>query len=576
MKKIVKNEWFISIIVNVIILIIILLCTNMIYETNDDYAISKRIADGYPYVGFVNYYLCRGLIVAQKIFPKVNCFIIFLLIVSFYAFVCITKTIFDSTKNISDRLMTVVVVFVFSFDHYCSIQFTKTAALLMVTGLLVMVDSILKRKKIGSYINAVLIVYIGACIRIDALLGAIAFAGSFFLLWLYNNKEVARQYFTKERILTYIALVVIVAGAFGLDYISCGKNISTEELKKAEDYSVYRSNIVDYPTYKYYRDNKEEYDKIGISENDIFLISKWYFDYDGAASLENLKQIDGIDRTNDSKQIILLKSAKKCARQIMNSVLEFSSTGVHIALLLLLAVWIILNKGFKRHGVFIVLIGIITLSLYLALYYMQRPTYRGLYVADIGAAMWLLYYNALHFSSNIDSTKIKKLSNIGLIIMVFLLMIPTYYNNNLKYEEAKGKVMSQQMMQYFEENKDKMYVWATKEKKYSSNYLTPYIAPDDSDINVTGTGGWGVLSPYMNQILSRYDISNPISNIINNDTVYYIGNKYIKRLEKYYNKWYAETGEKIKFNKIGIVDNNVIWQVIKLNSIDFVEKYNDF
>ena len=62
MKKLMQNNWIKSLAVNMVILILVLVTTNLMYETNDDYAIAARIADGYPYVNFINYYLCRILI----------------------------------------------------------------------------------------------------------------------------------------------------------------------------------------------------------------------------------------------------------------------------------------------------------------------------------------------------------------------------------------------------------------------------------------------------------------------------------------------------------------------------------
>ena len=46
-----------SLVINTAILIAVLVCTDMGYETNDDFAIASRIVDGYPEVFFVNWFL---------------------------------------------------------------------------------------------------------------------------------------------------------------------------------------------------------------------------------------------------------------------------------------------------------------------------------------------------------------------------------------------------------------------------------------------------------------------------------------------------------------------------------------
>ena len=64
-----KQNLIKSIVINAVILIAMLILTDMAYETNDDYAIASRLAAGYPYVGFVNYYLCKVLIAVQRMIP---------------------------------------------------------------------------------------------------------------------------------------------------------------------------------------------------------------------------------------------------------------------------------------------------------------------------------------------------------------------------------------------------------------------------------------------------------------------------------------------------------------------------
>ena len=63
-------NWLISLAVNAVILAAVLYFTDLMYETNDDFAIAEKLAAGYPYVGFVNYYLCRALMAVQAYAPN--------------------------------------------------------------------------------------------------------------------------------------------------------------------------------------------------------------------------------------------------------------------------------------------------------------------------------------------------------------------------------------------------------------------------------------------------------------------------------------------------------------------------
>ena len=552
-----------SIVINIVILIAMLAFTRMSYETNDDYAIASRIAAGYPYVGFVNYFLCKPLIMIQKLIPSVNCFVIFLIAASFVSLTCVLYTIFSAGNDRMVRIAAAAMTALFAFDHYSSIQFTKTAALVMTAGMLMLVDCVTNKKKAPGYIVSVLLIYLGACIRVDALLGAAGFAGIYGIVWLIQNRSRLKEdgYFTMPRIALYVLLVALVCGAYELDQYSCRINVSTEQLRYAEDYSLYRSNIVDFPTYEYYEDNVAAYDAIGISENDIYLIDHWFFDYEGAASMENLRNIDSIKRNDDSTATILVKSVKKCLRRIYNGVREMSFTGIHIIYLCALALWMLLALR-PRHWPFVIGTGLMSLALYLALYYMQRPTYRALYIADIGAAVWLLYY----LMDNIDEKKSARrgasaVMGVAVILITVMLMVPAYRGSESKAAEAEGKRMSETMQEYFMQNEDCLYIWSTTEKKISRVYSSPWRTPDEKDRNVAGTGGWGVLSPYILGRLAEFGVYNPIKDLIDNDKVLFVGNNHIKRLEEYYNKWYGTDKTVIYLQQVDEVDGNKIWAV---------------
>lgn len=559
-----KQNLIKSLVINVVILAAALILTDMAYETNDDFAITSRIAAGYPYVGFVNYYLCKVLIAVQKVIPSINWYVILLIAASFAAFTCILYTIFSAGMSRIIKIASSLMVVFYSFDHYSTVQFTKTAALVMTAGMLMLVDCVTEKKKAPGYLISLILIYLGACIRVDALLGAAGFAGVYGIVWLILNRKrlIEDGYFTVRRILLYVVLVVMVCGAYGLDQYSCRINVSTDELRYAEDYSVYRSNIVDFPTYEYYEDNVEAYDAIGISENDIYLIDHWYFDYEGAASMENLRNIDSIKRHNDSKLTILKKSIKKCLRETYSGIRDLSFTGIHIIYICVLALWLLLALR-PKHWPFVIGTGFMALALYFAVYYMQRPAYRALYVADIGAAVWLLYY--LMKNTEEESNKTRKgamaVMGVAVILITSMLTVPAYRGAESKASKAAGRVMSEEMQDYFVENSGNFYVWSTREKKPARIYATPWRSPDEKDSNVTGTGGWGVLSPYMLDRLSEYGIYNPIKDLIDNDNAYYIGNKNIKRLEEYYNKWYGDAGTTVYMEEVDEVDGNKIWSV---------------
>ena len=149
-----------SLIINAVILAAYLVMTHMSYETNDDYAIASRIVDGCAEVNFVNYYLCRILVPLQQSAGSINVYVIAQLLFSFIAFTVMLKLIMDRTDSRLTRVAAAFVIAVFAADHYCSIQFTKTAALLIITASIVVVDNMVNEGSVLKYILGLILLEI--------------------------------------------------------------------------------------------------------------------------------------------------------------------------------------------------------------------------------------------------------------------------------------------------------------------------------------------------------------------------------------------------------------------------------
>lgn len=560
------RNWLLATGINTIILVLVMLLTETVYSSDDDFYIAKYIVDGYPYVGFNNYYLDRVLIAIQSVAGGVNVYILFLIAVSFISLVFITKIVFDASERLAPKLIMVSALIVFSYDHYCTIQFTKVSALVMTVGYIALTDSVIRKKPFYSYVAAFIFVYIGVATRNKTLPAVLGIALVSWVVWMFiERKKCFEEEWIKPGSLAKTALIVIViAGTFGFVELSQSANLSTPELRTAAEYSLHRSNIVDYPTFAYYDQVKEEYDAIGISENDMFLIDKWRFDYDGAASLENLKKIDSIERPVPGMTERAKKSLRKTYKYILSSVKDFSTSGIHIIFMVILAAGMMITLK-PRHWLYIFAIGGTTVALYVALYYIQRANYRVMYIADIGAVLWLIYYYASNSRRNEEDFRGRVAVVFGILLLVVSAAFskPLLDNCHSKYERTAGTVMSEDAEQYLKEHKDTAYVWATYERKRTGRYIEPFLAPDESEDNVFETGGWETMSPYTLDRLSKFGMTNPIKDLIDNDNAFYIGNKHIKQLEKYLTERYAKDGESVRMVEVDKIDGLGVRKVIR-------------
>ena len=569
MKDITKKNnnirnWIVALLLNAGVLALIITLTKLTYETNDDFVIASRIAGGYPYIGLLNYYLARFLIAIQGHVATLNVYVIFLIVISFISFVYYSKLILDKGEKIEYKLILLSVLIVFSFDHYSAIQFTKTAALVISTGFVVLADCIVEKKSPLHYVAAFAFIYIGSSIRYELYTVVLGIAIVSAVAWVLANANASEQkeLFKQGGIAKILVIVILLGGVFGFLEISDIKNSETPELKYATEYNIYRTNIVDYPTYEYYDKNKTSYDEIGISENDLFLIDKWIFDYDGAASMDNLRKIDSIERPHDPIIKRAKKSVKKAGNYIWDGMIGLSSNGIHILTLIMLSIIaLILLK--RRNLLFILAMGATSLGLYIALYYTQRHNYRAFYAADIAVALWITYFLIHNLEKRESDDRAKISVTLGVIILIAAVAstVPLSANCKSKYERASRAIMSEEMESFFKTHNQEAYVWATREKKYARKYATPILAPDGSDDNVFNTGSWTVLTPFVTDKLAKYGMDNPIKDLVDNETAFFISNKMQSNMEEYYNKWYAKEGEKISLEQVDEIEGCIIWRI---------------
>ena len=106
--------------------------------------------------------------------------------------------------------------------------------------------------------------------------------------------------------------------------------------------------------------------------------------------------------------------------------------------------------------IFIAAVGIYTLCIYLAVYHMQRPVYRALYVADLGASIWLLYY----LNNNIEPVRRMKARStfvIAAVILTILLCYPIQQGCVQKHNHMQTKIMPKQLSNYIEMHEDSLF-----------------------------------------------------------------------------------------------------------------------
>lgn len=552
-----KTNWIISILINAGIAAAVLLLTHMSYETNDDFAISSRIVDGYSEVYFINYYLCFVLTKIQNLIPSLNAHVMMQLVLSFISFVCILKLVMDNCKEKIVVIAASAMILFFSIDQYSTIQFTKSAALMTTAGAMLLIDALIKSRNAFYYITGFLLFLVGSCLRIEGTVVPFGFAGIYAIAWMIDHRSGLKGFLVERRKAIISVLGILIIGAVALQVASLWANNRTPELKEYTAYNSYRTSIVDYSRLDYYEEQKTEYDKAGFDDFDIKLIRAWMFDYDGAASSENLAKIIQISDGAKKEGMTLKKASVEFLKETRKNIRKVTAMGAQIIVLMLLGIWLMV-AGKWSSRLLVVLSALAASAMHIMLYFVERPAYRAFYVPDICAAMFMIYA----LSELGELPRWKKAPGIAVALIALALVFPVYKQSDDTFKSNQKRVMSNDFVEYLSNDKDTFYVVGTREKKSNPGYLIPWKAPDTSiDDNCMGTGSWGTKSPYIMDKLAAYGMTNPIKDLIDNDRARFIGNKNVKNLTAYLNKWYGKDGKKIYFEEVGKIDGLKVWAV---------------
>ena len=555
-----RINWLYSAAINTAVLALILALTEIVYETNDDFAISQMIYDGYPYVRFVNYFMSRVIIFFQGFFPGVNMFMLVQMAAGFIAFTVLVKIFLDRRDNNIELILAVMLVAYFSLDHYSSIQFTKTAAILMTAGLIWAADNYTHERSVPVYIAAFIMYYSGVAFRARGMFPAIGYAGIYILIWwIFNHEEVfAKDRRKKEFGLIALILIILVV-PYGIDMVSDNINAGTPELKYSREYQNERVWITDYPLMDF-EESKEKYDAIGINENDIFLIDRWVFDYEGGAALENIKAINEINRPHVSESMSLVKAVKRTLRDAFYSIVNRTFSGAHIVIALALAVYILCANR-PRTRWYILMFGAMTVAVYISIYYMQRPQYRALYLGEFSAVFWMMYASVTG-EKTVRPAGLK--AGAAILAAAILLMIwPAKEMLDYRVSYNEGATESQAVLDYYDEHPDQFFVVTTTTMGMPASYRHPLSIPS-APVNASDTGGWDTLTPYKLGCLAKAGVYNPVRELIDDPHMVFVGDYLVEELTEYYNKWCCGENETIDFVKIGEVDGLNLYNVVKV------------
>lgn len=565
-----KHTFLTAVVMNITFLVLVLLFCEVKYETSDDYIMSAIMAGDFgdkpnPHLIFINIIWGYLLLPFYYILPKLSWYLIFQLLLCFLSFTAVSYVLLKKLDVMMAFLISFFFIIIYSNDAYIVVQFTKTAILAVMSGSVIFLHSLFnesKYKKREICIGGVL-VFLGSLVRFNC----IFIAGGFLLVIivlefvkLLNKKDVNKRRNLIKIIVSGIVLIGIVTSAKYIDQFIYNSDDSYAYFR---EFGSVRGDIVDRSNYGY-EVCKDEYSKIGISENDYKLLRTWNFADPDFYTLKRMKKAQNI--------IVNYQNSHGLDRDEVKYVLRERNYWAYPSFLSCVIIVLLSIIFIKRYWC----VSVISAGIgYLYLYYFAasgRIVYRIEYGVFLCIFMTCIYFWDKKNYRNLEvKTEIKNVCAI-LLMLLCIFQLPKYRLNTWGSE-----VMGEEYKNYVEDiffeswNYDsrryRCAVWnenafselqeeivSNSTNFYFMNFSTtiqtlylnknPWINRTSKSVrNSLYLAGIDINFPDVLEIQHKKEVDNPIKSLIE-DNVYLVDNFYHEEILTYLQEHYYPNARK--------------------------------
>lgn len=518
-KVIVNNSPIIKwILINFFLILSEVIFCQPAYETNDDFGMGVIAIGGYgtdsSHLIFSNILLGWILKLFYLIIPVINWYIVLQYIAVAVCYSVVETFIENKRGNLAASITCILLWIFVIYDEIRFIQFTRTAYLLSIVGFLLLVESCRDEKKSNAIIGYILIT-IGFLYRPQCFwLTAIYIAG-FLFSYLFGSKKTI----VKEYVIRFAFIFILTGSLFLMDKLVYSVD---EGWKEYTNYNQARAEVLDYG-FPDYETNREKYEEIGVSPNDILTMSQWTLNDTDIITSDLLKSIGNIKE----ERLITFDEIKTnlfsfCKSEKNNNLFWISIIGIFL---------LFYNKR-KMLGVVICFISTILFSY---LYYVGRVLPRvefGIWIAIICIVSYqLIKDNEYVKTSRKESIKkviIKKAGKAMALVIACLCILM----NALSMRESNLYDNSvTNFINYMSENDNNVYMLDILTFTGTCYSYKPYLSVDKKFLgNFIFSGGCESGSPLLDNKVKELGLDNPIKDLLYKDNMYYVTNRDIGNL----------------------------------------------
>lgn len=502
------------------------------FETNDDAGMAAII---YGYQGeftsrmvFINVLMGYLMEACLTVIPQLPWYTLFQCGLLMASFGTMLYLIFCRFQRWTAVLPAALLLIFFGYHCFTLVQFSKTAGVAVIAGILLMFHAWTHRRRWWFYVLAGALILAGSLYRFsvfEMLLIPLAGVGLFLLIPLLKQRS------WKDILRLCIPFVVVFALCFGCKVFDTWSYQHIDNWNEYLHFNSLRAQLLDYG-FPDYEENIELYTSLGISEQDLTLYQNWEFADPERFTIEVMEQLVAAKEPRTPAALSTIWS------NLGIGLLSYSFLPATLIVLMLGLLWSKKNSLLLLAYEVLAFCGI---QIYLFL--------RGRYlVTRVDISLFLAVFLVLVLYTWEQAPKLQR--RLGLVLSAAALVVSLPYMASTQAQAPSIQASAQSNQDVFE----------LISSDPSHLYLVTGL-PDDLSLfhierqgnrsNWSQLGGWKTHSPIMQSVWDRFGVTNPYRNMVDNPDIYYLCNSDMELRLNYIRSHYAPDAQAYVVKLIG-------------------------
>lgn len=543
---------------------------------SDDYYLSEICYGAYSgeydihlvYNNILLGYVLKGLLL---LFPNIAWYAVLQIILLICAFISLSKELYISLGK-KGICLWFIVAFFFGYECYIKITFSKTAGFLIAIGFFLIFINCLHRNCYKRVLLGAIYVLWGILYRSSMLEMVVAFfIGILFIEFVIQKKQRVGY----KKVLCLGLIICIIFG--GNIFLNKNNQYLYSIDANWNDYfynNSIKAQIIDHSSMDYER-NREKFEEIGVSENDLYLVYRNYIYDPECMSIEKQEKIKEIVQKDVTwnkgiREIIKISVFVEYMRNIFKGYLKYSW---FICLFFFLGLLLLYKsmKGFLYFAYAILILVAENYYLYLKGRYLQPHV-------DVSIGVTIVLFCLFYLCTNNELQKSinwkKDVFIVVSIIVIQIMLSYDYFNSeyylNYGTEQACNPEDSKEIMDVIHSDPEHLYITSDEENVLSLwSFNTYEVIPKGYFSNVFSLGKFRWYSH--SKVLDKYGVVNPLKEMVDSDMIYYMVSDINEEREcqlytTYIREHYDSNAQLKKIKEIGTVNiYNCVSEGTKIN-----------